>query len=73
MRPMSGGVCGALVGRGALLVARDGSAPATQVLTLRVVTAPGLIEFDTQKPGVYPYRCSAGGHWRTQHGTLVVR
>ena len=25
------------------------------------------------KPGVYTYLCSAGGHWRTQHGTLVVR
>jgi plastocyanin len=25
------------------------------------------------KPGTYTYLCSAGGHWRTQHGTLVVR
>jgi plastocyanin len=25
------------------------------------------------KPGIYTYLCSAGGHWRTQHGTLVVR
>jgi plastocyanin len=24
-------------------------------------------------PGTYTYICSAGGHWRTQHGTLVVR
>jgi plastocyanin len=24
-------------------------------------------------PGTYTYLCSAGGHWRTQHGTLVVR
>lgn len=101
-----------------------------QVLTLRVVTEPGLIEFDKKRltarageitfvlvnekrkghniriqtgdeccfkpgqrdlggtqtietgrtqavvrlePGVYTYLCSAGGHWRTQHGTLVVR
>jgi plastocyanin len=25
------------------------------------------------KPGTYTYLCSAGGYWRTQHGTLVVR
>lgn len=25
------------------------------------------------KPGTYTYLCSAGAHWRTQHGTLVVR
>ena len=25
------------------------------------------------EPGVYTYLCSAGGHWRTQHGRLVVR
>ena len=25
------------------------------------------------KPGTYTYLCSAGGHWRTQHGTLLVR
>jgi hypothetical protein len=25
------------------------------------------------KPGTYTFLCSAGGHWRTQHGTLVVR
>jgi plastocyanin len=25
------------------------------------------------EPGTYTYLCSAGGHWRTQHGTLVVR
>jgi plastocyanin len=24
-------------------------------------------------PGTYTYLCSAGGHWRTQHGTLVVQ
>ena len=24
-------------------------------------------------PGVYTYLCSAGGHWHTQYGTLVVR
>jgi plastocyanin len=24
-------------------------------------------------PGTYTYLCSAGGHWRTQHGTLLVR
>jgi plastocyanin len=24
------------------------------------------------RPGTYTYLCSAGGHWRTQHGTLVV-
>lgn len=103
---------------------------APHVLTLRVVTAPGLIEFDTKRltapagrialvlinekrkghniriqtgdaccfrpgshdiggtptigtgrtravldlaPGVYTYLCSAGGHWHTQHGTLIVR
>jgi plastocyanin len=27
----------------------------------------------TLEPGTYTYLCSAGGHWRTQHGTLVVR
>ncbi len=27
----------------------------------------------TLERGVYTYLCSAGGHWRTQHGTLVVR
>lgn len=100
------------------------------MLTLRVVTAPGLIEFDKKRltaragritfelinekrkghniriqtggkccfrpgskdvggtrtigtgrtravvdlePGVYTYLCSAGGHWHTQYGTLVVR
>jgi plastocyanin len=118
----------------ALPVACGGSSgdgePATQVLTLRVVTAPGLIEFDRKrltaragrvtfvlinekrrghniriqtgarccfrpgskdiggtrtigtgrtsavvdlKPGVYTYLCSAGSHWHTQHGQLVVR
>jgi plastocyanin len=102
----------------------------TDVLTLRVVTRPGVIEFDKERlsaragrirfelingkrrghnirvhtgdvccfrpgskdiggtrtigtgrtravvdlePGTYTYLCSAGGHWRTQHGTLVVR
>jgi plastocyanin len=25
------------------------------------------------EPGTYTYLCSAGGHWRTQHGRLVVR
>ena len=25
------------------------------------------------EPGTYTYLCSAGGHWRTQNGTLVVR
>ena len=25
------------------------------------------------EPGTYTYLCSAGGHWRTQHGALVVR
>jgi plastocyanin len=25
------------------------------------------------EPGTYTYLCSTGGHWRTQHGTLVVR
>jgi plastocyanin len=25
------------------------------------------------EPGTYTYLCSAGGHCRTQHGTLVVR
>ena len=101
-----------------------------QVLTLRVVTQPGVIEFDKKRlsaragriefelindkrkghnirihtgdvccfrqgskdiggtrtigtgrtravlrleRGTYTYLCSAGGHWRTQHGTLVVR
>lgn len=48
MRPTSGRLCRALVACGALLVACGGSEPATRVLTLRVVTAPGLIEFDKQ-------------------------
>jgi hypothetical protein len=103
---------------------------AGEVLTLRVVTRPGVIEFDKKRlstragrielvlindkrkghnirmhtgdvccfrpgskdiggtrtigtgrtravvdlePGIYTYLCSAGGHWRTQHGRLVVR
>jgi plastocyanin len=128
--PMSRDLCGGLVACGALLVGCGGSGPGTQVLTLRVVTAPGLIEFDKRQltasagrvafvlvnekrkghnirihtgavccfgprsrdiggtrtigtgrtrtvldlePGVYTYLCSAGGHWRTQHGRLVVR
>jgi plastocyanin len=25
------------------------------------------------EPGTYTYLCSAGGYWRTQNGTLVVR
>jgi plastocyanin len=25
------------------------------------------------EPGTYTYLCSAGGHWRTQYGRLVVR
>jgi plastocyanin len=25
------------------------------------------------EPGTYTYLCTTGGHWRTQHGTLVVR
>jgi plastocyanin len=124
------GLYGVLAACVALLVACGGSDQATQVLTLRVETTPGVIEFDKQrlsarpgriafvlvnrkrkghnirihtgdvccfrpgskdiggtrtigtgraravlelKPGVYTYLCSAGGHWRTQHGTLVVR
>jgi hypothetical protein len=104
--------------------------PVSTTLTLRVVTKPGIIEFDEKRlnaragriafelinekrrghnirihtgdvccfrpgskdiggtrtigtgrtraivelePGTYTYLCSAGGHWRTQHGTLVVR
>jgi plastocyanin len=111
----------------ALLLA--GCGEEEQVLTLRVVTEPGLIEFDKKRltaragkitlvlvnekrkghniriqtgseccfrpgqkdlggtptigtgrtsavvdlePGVYTYLCSAGGHWHTQFGTLVV-
>jgi plastocyanin len=108
-----------------------GDGTAEQVLTLRVVTSPGRIEFDRERlaaragriafvlvngklrghnirvhrgdvrglppeasedlggtptistgrtravldlrPGVYTYLCSAGAHWHTQHGTLVVR
>jgi hypothetical protein len=108
-----------------------GDGPAEQVLTLRVVTSPGRIEFDRERlaarsgriafvlvngklrghnirvhrgdvrglppeasedlggtpiistgrtravldlrPGVYTYLCSAGAHWHTQHGRLVVR
>lgn len=125
-----GNLFGAVVACAALFVACGDSEPTTQVRTLRVVTAPGLIEFDKQhltaragrvafvlinekrrghnirittgdaccfrpgsqdiggtrtistgrtravlelKPGVYTYLCSAGGHWRTQHGRLVVR
>jgi plastocyanin len=109
----------------------DRDAPPEQVLTLHVVTAPGVIEFDRRRltarpgrivfvlvndklrghnirihrgdirglapatsedlggtatistgrtravlelgPGDYTYLCSAGAHWRTQHGRLVVR
>jgi plastocyanin len=108
-----------------------GGGPAEQVLTLRVVTAPGRIEFDRKRltaragrialvlvnakrrghnirihrgdvrglppeasedlggtqtistgrtravlelgAGLYTYLCSAGAHWHTQHGRLVVR
>jgi len=114
---------------GVLLLAACGDDD-PQVLTLRVVTQPGLIEFDKKRlnaragpirfvlvnekrkghniriqtggeccfrpgqkdlggtqtietgrtsavvdlePGVYTYLCSAGGHWHTQYGTLVVR
>jgi plastocyanin len=114
---------------GLLLLAACGDEE-PQVLTLRVVTHPGLIEFDKKQlsaragritfvlinekrkghnvriqtgreccfrpgqkdlggtptigtgrtsatvelePGVYTYLCSAGGHWHTQYGTLVVR
>lgn len=124
------GLYGVLAACAALLVACGDSEQATQVVTLRVDTAPGVIEFDKQRlsaragriafvlvnrkrrghnirihtgdrccftpgskdiggtrtistgrtravlelePGVYTYLCSAGGHWRTQHGTLVVR
>jgi hypothetical protein len=73
--------CGALAASAALLVASGGSEPATQGLTLKVVTAPGLIEFDKQhlttKAGriddvccIRPGSKDIGG---TQHGTLVVR
>jgi hypothetical protein len=127
---MSRGLCGALLACGALLVGCGGAERAPQELTLRVLTAPGVIEFDKRQlsaragrvafvlvnekrkghnirihtgavccfgpgsrdiggtrtigtgrtravldlePGVYTYLCSAGGHWRTQHGRLVVR
>ena len=132
------GLCCALAVGAALLagcgdsgeaVRTGGAEPVTQTLTLRVVTAPGLIEFDKKRlsakagrvafelinekrkghniriqtgrvccfrpgskdiggtptigtgraravldlePGTYTYLCSAGGHWHTQHGTLVV-
>ena len=119
--------CGALLGG---CGSPTGGKRPTQLLTLRVVTAPGLIEFDKKRltaragritfllinekrkghniriqtgrdccfrrgsadiggtrtigtgrtravldldPGVYTYLCSAGGHWHTQHGTLIVR
>jgi plastocyanin len=122
--------CGALAVGGALLAACGGGEPATQTLTLRVVTKHGVVEFDKKRlsaragriefelinqkrrghnvrihsgdvccfrpgskdiggtrtigtgrtraivdlePGIYTYLCSTGGHWRTQHGTLVVR
>jgi plastocyanin len=126
------GLLGALA-LGALIAACGASAdrPAEQVLTLQVVTHPGLIEFDRKRltaragriafvlvngkrrghnirihpgdvrglppeasedlggtstistgrtlavvelePGVYTYMCTAGAHWHTQHGRLVVR
>jgi hypothetical protein len=28
---------------------------------------------DEARAGTYTYLCSAGGYWRTQNGTLVVR
>jgi hypothetical protein len=121
---------GALAAGAALVAGCGGEEPATQTLTLRVVTKPGIVEFDKKRlsaraggiglelinekrrghnirihtgdaccfrpgskdiggtrtigtgrtraivdlePGIYTYLCSAGGHWRTQHGTLVVR
>jgi hypothetical protein len=122
--------CEAVAAGAALLAGCGGGESATQTLTLRVVTKPGVVEFDKKRlsassgriefelinehrrghnirihtgdvccfrpgsqdiggtrtigtgrtraivdigPGVYTYLCSTGGHWRTQHGTLVVR
>jgi hypothetical protein len=33
--------------------------------------APGRIEFDRKR--LTSYLCSAGAHWHTQHGRLMVR
>jgi plastocyanin len=38
--------------------------------TISTGRARAVLELE---PGTYTYLCSAGGHWRTQHGRLVVR
>jgi plastocyanin len=40
--------------------------------TRTIGTGRTRVVLDLQ-PGTYTYLCSTGGHWRTQHGTLVVR
>jgi plastocyanin len=40
--------------------------------TPTIGTGRALFEIDLE-PGVYWYLCSAGGHWHTQRGKLVVR
>jgi plastocyanin len=42
-------LCGALAAGAALLAGCGGEEPATQTLTLRVVTKPGVVEFDKKR------------------------
>jgi plastocyanin len=42
-------LCGALAAGAALLAGCGGEEPATQTLTLRVVTKPGVVEFDKER------------------------
>jgi hypothetical protein len=48
---------------------RAGSKDIGGTQTIATGRAPAVLDL---KPGVYTSLCSAGGHWRTQHGTPVV-